>query len=183
MNLSLKMYGTPILREKAVEVTLFNSDLKTLADEMFKVMYEARGIGLAAEQIGRKERIFVIDIPPASDLDQNGQRENPEIKLPEVFVNPKIISHSESVQKGIEGCLSFPGITAEVDRWYEVSAEYQNLNGNKKIINAKGLLARAIQHELDHLNGVLFIDKISPVKKILLDGKLKKLLKETKKTI
>ncbi len=183
MKLTLKMYGTPVLRQKAIEITKFDSKLKELSEEMFRVMYEAKGIGLAAEQIGRKERIFVIDIPPLSDTNQNGERENPNVQMPEIFINPKIISHSESTQKGIEGCLSFPGITAEIERFYEVRTEYMDLNGITKIINAKGLLARAIQHELDHLNGVLFIDKISPIKKILLDGKLKKLLKETKKNL
>lgn len=181
MNLVLQMYGNSILRKKAIEISNFNSELKLLSEKMFEVMYQARGIGLAAEQVGRTERLFVIDIPHSSDIDENGSRENPSIDMPLVFINPVIISHSDDTSKGIEGCLSFPGITAEIDRWNEIDAKYQDLDGETHIIRAKGLLARAIQHELDHLNGVLFIDRMPPMKKILIDGKLKKLFKKTKK--
>ena len=181
MNLVLQMYGNSILRKKAIEISNCNSELKLLSEKMFEVMYQARGIGLAAEQVGRTERLFVIDIPHSSDIDENGSRENPSIDMPLVFINPVIISHSDDTSKGIEGCLSFPGITAEIDRWNEIDAKYQDLDGETHIIRAKGLLARAIQHELDHLNGVLFIDRMPPMKKILIDGKLKKLFKKTKK--
>ena len=181
MDLALQMYGNIILRKKAVEVTNFNFELKLLSEKMFEVMYQARGIGLAAEQVGRIERLFVIDIPSSSDIDENGDRENSSINMPLVFINPVIIAHSDDTSKGIEGCLSFPGITAEIERWNEIDTEYQDLDGKKHIIRAKGLLARAIQHELDHLNGVLFIDRMPPMKKLLIDGKLKKLFKKTKK--
>ena len=181
MDLSLQMYGNVILRKKAKEITDFNADLKLLSEKMFDVMYQARGIGLAAEQVGRIERLFIIDIPPSSDMDENGNRENLSVQMPLVFINPVIISHSEETIKGIEGCLSFPGITTEIERWSEVYAEYQDIEGKAQKIHAKGLLSRAIQHELDHLNGVLFIDRMPPMKKLLIDGKLKKLYKKTKK--
>ena len=103
--------------------------------------------------------------------------------MPLFLVNPVITNHYEETENGIEGCLSFPGIQSEIERWVEVDAEYMDLEGSPQKIHAKGLLARAIQHELDHLNGVLFIDRMPPTKKILLDGKLKRLAKETKKAL
>ena len=183
MQLTLQKFGNPILRQVAEEVKVFNQDLKTLADKMLEIMYQSQGIGLAAEQAGRLERIFVLDIPPTADMSKDGERDNPGISMPLFLVNPVITNHSEETENGIEGCLSFPGIQSEIERWVEVDAEYMDLEGNPQKIHAKGLLARAIQHELDHLNGVLFIDRMPPAKKILLDGKLKRLAKETKKAL
>lgn len=183
MNLSLQKYGNPILREKAQEVVDFDKNLKSIAEKMLEIMYQSRGIGLAAEQAGSLKRIFVIDIPSSADLDENGERENPDVTMPTYFVNPLIINHSEEVEKGIEGCLSFPGMQAEIERWKEVDVEYVDLDGNSHKLHAKGLLARAIQHELDHLNGVLFIDRMTPVKKMLLNNQLKRLAKETKREL
>lgn len=183
MSLPICTYGNPVLREKAVEVMAVDDDIRALAKEMFETMYQERGVGLAAEQVGRTERMFVIDIPADSDIGDDGQRENPAIEMPLVFINPQITSHSDDIQIGPEGCLSFPEIFANVERWYEVDAEYMDLDGNPKIIHAKGLLARAIQHELDHLDGILLVDRMSHVKKVALGGKLKRLVKETKKKL
>lgn len=183
MSLPICTYGNPILRKKAVEVTTFGEEIRALAKEMFETMYKERGLGLAAEQVGRTERIFVVDIPPDSDMGDDGQRENPAIPMPLVFINPRITAHSDDIQCGPEGCLSFPDIFTNVDRWYEVDAEYTDLDGIPRIIHAKGLLARAIQHELDHLDGILLIDRMSPVKRVALSGKLKRLVKETKQAL
>ena len=183
MSLPICTYGNPILRRRAVEVTAVNDDLRTLAKEMFETMYKERGVGLAAEQVGRTERMFVIDIPPEADMDDSGQRENPSIGMPMVLINPKITGHSEEIQIGPEGCLSFPDIFANVERWYEVDAEYIDLDGTPHAIHARGLLARAIQHELDHLDGILLVDRMSHVKKVALGGKLKRLVKETKRAL
>ena len=100
--------------------------------------------------------------------------------MPLVFVNPRITGHGDEIQTGPEGCLSFPDIFAPVDRWYEVDAVYTDLDGIPHTIHARGLLARAIQHELDHLDGILLVDRMSPVKKVALSGKLKRLVKESK---
>lgn len=183
MSLPICNYGDPALRKKAVEVTDINADIRALADEMFKTMYKERGVGLAAEQVGRTERMFIVDIIPEGDCDENGQRENPDIKMPQVFINPKITGHTDDVQVGPEGCLSFPDIFANVERWYEVDAEYTDLEGNLQKIHAKGLLSRAIQHELDHLDGILLVDRMSHVKKVAVSGKLKRLAKETKQAL
>lgn len=183
MSLPICTYGNPILRRKAVEVTSVNDDVRALAKEMFETMYKERGVGLAAEQVGRTERMFVIDIPPEADMDDSGQRENPSIGMPLVLINPKITGHSDEIQIGPEGCLSFPDIFANVERWYEVDAEYIDLDGLPQAIHARGLLARAIQHELDHLDGILLVDRMSHVKKVTLGGKLKRLVKETKRAL
>ena len=183
MSLPICTYGNPILRKKAIEVTTVNDEIRALAKEMLESMYAERGVGLAAEQVGRTERMFVVDIPPEGDMDDDGQRENPGIEMPIVFINPKITGHSDDVQIGPEGCLSFPDIFANVERWYEVDAEYIDLNGTPQTIHAKGLLSRAIQHELDHLDGILLVDRMSHVKKVALGGKLKRLVKETKKAL
>jgi peptide deformylase len=143
-------------------------------------MYLEHGVGLAAEQVGSTHRMFVIDIPADSDMDDDGTRENPGIAMPLVLINPKVTGHTDDVQVGPEGCLSFPDIFASVERWYEIDAEYTDLEGQVQKIHAKGLLSRAIQHELDHLDGILLVDRMSHVKKIALSGKLKRLVKETK---
>jgi len=157
--------------------------IRALAQEMLQTMYDERGVGLAAEQVGRTERMFVIDIPPDSDMGESGERDNPEVEMPLVFVNPIITGHTDDVQVGQEGCLSFPDIFANVDRWYEVDAEYTDLEGHRKSIHAKGLLSRAIQHELDHLDGILLVDRMSHVKKVALGGKLKRLIKQSKQAL
>lgn len=180
MSLPICTYGNPVLRTKAAEVSDVTDDIRELASEMLETMYAERGVGLAAEQVGRTERMFVVDIPPESDVDDNGERENPDISMPIAFINPKVIGHTEDVQIGPEGCLSFPDIFANVERWYEVDAEYMDLEGEIQTLHAKGLLARAIQHELDHLDGILLVDRMSHVKKVALSGKLKRLVKQTK---
>lgn len=183
MTLPVCTYGNPILRKKAVEVKDVNDEIRALADQMFETMYKEQGVGLAAEQIGRTERMFVIDIPPESDTDDSKERENPNVEMPMVLINPEIIGHGEEVQIGPEGCLSFPEIFANVERWYEVDATYIDRDGNPQTVHAKGLLARAIQHELDHLDGILLVDRMSHVKKVALSGKLKRLVKQTKQKL
>lgn len=162
---------------------MVDESIRALAQEMLQTMYDERGVGLAAEQVGRTERMFVIDIPPDSDMGESGERDNPEVEMPLVFVNPIITGHTDDVQVGQEGCLSFPDIFANVERWYEVDAEYTDLEGHRKSIHAKGLLSRAIQHELDHLDGILLVDRMSHVKKVALGGKLKRLVKQSKQAL
>ena len=183
MSLSICTYGNPILRQRAVEVVAIDEDIRALAKEMLETMHREHGVGLAAEQVGRTERMFVVDIPPESDIGNDGQCENPALQMPLVLINPKITGHTDDVQIGPEGCLSFPEIFADVERWYEVDAEYIDLDGNPKILHARGLLARALQHELDHLEGILLVDRMSPVKKVVLSGKLKRLVKETRQAL
>ena len=183
MSLPICTYGNPVLRKKAVVVKEVNDDIRTLAQEMLEAMHKERGLGLAAEQIGRTECVFIIDIPAKSDIGEDGERDNPDIEMPLVFVNPKITGHTDMVQVGEEGCLSFPDIFASVERWYEIDAEYTDLDGQPQTLHAKGLLARAVQHESDHLDGILLVDRMSYVKKVALSGKLKRLSKKTKQSL
>lgn len=180
MSLPICTYGNPVLRKKAVEVKEITGEIHELAKDMLETMYEEHGVGLAAEQVGSTHRIFVIDIPADSDMEDDGTRENPDVAMPLVLINPQVTGHTEDIQVGPEGCLSFPDIFANVERWYEVDAEYTDLEGKVRQVHAKGLLARAIQHELDHLDGILLVDRMSSVKKVALSGKLKRLVKETK---
>ncbi|MBZ4687183.1 MAG: peptide deformylase [Clostridia bacterium] len=136
--------GDPVLREKAVHVKKINSNIEKLLDNMADTMYDAPGVGLAAPQIGVSKRVIVVDVGEGL------------IEL----INPEIVSASKKTAKEVEGCLSIPGVEEEVTRPLKVVVEGLNRNGEKITIKAKGLLARALQHEIDHLDGILFIDRV-----------------------
>ena len=157
-------YPNPKLRNIAKTVDKVDADIKRLVDDMFETMYEDNGIGLAATQLGIELRIFVIDIQ-----DKN--------QKPLAFINPVIIEKIGE-QKYQEGCLSVPGIYAEVKRAAKIKIEALDRNGEKFTLEANDLLSVAIQHEFDHLDGKLFIDHLSPLKRQLLKKKVKKLQKE-----
>jgi len=164
--LKIVHYGDPILRKVCKSVKNFD-DLPSLIDELFETMYEAEGIGLAANQVGLDMNLFVIDL---------NSEDSPEIYI---FVNGKILSSSgESLFE--EGCLSIPDIRLEVKRPEFITFKYQDLNGKEKTEKFDGLLARAIQHEIDHLNGVFIIDRISSAQKILIQKDLKSIEKSSK---
>lgn len=158
-------YPDPVLAKRGEPVTTFDDKLKTLVEEMFESMYEAQGIGLAAPQIGLSQRLTVIDISFKKD---------PEAKI--VLINPEII-HREGEQYEEEGCLSLPEIREKVKRAAKVKVRAQNTDGEWFEIEGEELLARAFQHEIDHLDGVLFIDRLSRLKKDLIVRKIKKLIK------
>ncbi|UCF21624.1 MAG: peptide deformylase [Gemmatimonadota bacterium] len=164
--LDIRLLGDPVLRQAADEVVAFDDELKTLAEDMFETMYASDGIGLAAPQVGIAKRMFVMDV------------RDPELE-PRVVVNPKIIEQ-DGFESGEEGCLSIPGITGEVERSARILIEGLDVDGRPIRIEATDLLARCIQHEIDHVDGVLFIDRLSPFKRKLLLGKWKKLQKEAK---
>jgi peptide deformylase len=154
--------------------------IRQLAESMLDTMYAAKGLGLAAEQIGREESICVIDVPPSYDtLGTEGTRANPDVKMPLVMINPRIVK-SEGSQSGQEGCLSFPEIYATIRRAMDVDVEFMDLQGNRQTVHARALVARAVQHELDHLDGVLLADRMSAVQRLAVSGKLKRLRQETK---
>jgi len=180
MNLQLCTYGNPVLRKKAEPIQEINESVRALAGEMIAFMHAERGVGLAAEQIGRTEALCVIDIPPEADTDESGTRENPEIAMPLVLINPEITARSPERISCEEGCLSFPGLSATVERHHAVTVRFTELDGAARELTGKGLLARAVQHELDHLNGVLLVDRMSPVKRIAYAGRLKRMVRETK---
>ncbi|MGC6536295.1 MAG: peptide deformylase [Candidatus Puniceispirillaceae bacterium] len=151
-----------VLRKTAQPVTTVTSEIRQLLDDMAETMYDAPGIGLAANQIGSLERLIVMDC---------GDDDAPELWQ---MINPEIIWESEEQSKLEEGCLSIPGHNAEVTRPASVRARYMNIEGNICEMEADGLLAACIQHEIDHLNGVLFIDHLSRLKKSMIWKKVLK---------
>lgn len=173
-------YGNPVLRAKSNPVEKVTDELRTLADRMLGLMYSAEGIGLAAEQIGRTESLFVLDIPPRADQDEQGHLNNPSVTMPLAVFNPEIIGASEETEDYEEGCLSFPEVQVNVTRPKEVVLRYLDRDGKEQTLNAKGLLARAIQHENDHLNGVLLIDHMTVTEKMINFRKLGRMMRQNK---
>ncbi len=173
MNLKIVKYGDPVLREKAQPVVVVTDELRQLAADMISTMHRARGVGLAAEQVGRTERLCVIDIPEGCE---NAEDElfNASVPMPLVLFNPEIVSQ-EGSQCDKEGCLSFPGIGGSITRAAQVTCQYLDENNMPQMVVARGFLARALQHEIDHLNGILYVDHMSAVERLEYSDKLKKL--------
>lgn len=161
-----------ILRKKSETLEKVNNELKSLMDDMLETMYAAPGIGLAAVQVGILKRLIVIDIS-----------KDKEKKNPLFLINPEIVSKSNKTSIYEEGCLSLPGYFAEIERPAECKIEYLDYEGKKSEMDANGLLATCIQHEVDHLNGVLFIDYLSKLKKDMIVKKLVKHKKELNKIV
>lgn len=158
----------PILRQKARKVTTFGPALKTLAEDMVDTMREAPGVGLAAPQVAVSLRLIVVEYAPAPE---DGQAPEPP-KLHRV-VNPEIVRASEEMEEGVEGCLSIPGYTGEVLRHSAVTVKGFNLQGKPIKIKAEGWLARIFQHEVDHLDGILFIDRATRIWKAETESRVK----------
>lgn len=157
------IYGDETLRKMCAPVEKITPELKEFIDEMFDTLRRVKGLGLSAPQVGRNERFFILDLSSASF-------EHDRL----VMINPEIIS-TEGEQTGEEGCLSFPGLYLEITRPDKVVCRYYDLDGNENEMEAEGLLARAILHETDHLNGKLFIDHLEPSEREMISGKLKKI--------
>lgn len=164
--LEIRLMGDPLLREEAAEVETIDHEIRRLASDMFDTMYEADGVGLAAPQVGVKQRLIVVD-----------PRE--EGVTPRALVNPRVLETSDETDKAEEGCLSIPGLREVVERETEVVVEAESLDGETIRIEADGLHARVLLHEIDHLNGILFVDRVSPLKRKMLMKKWKKLQAET----
>ena len=162
----------PLLRKVSEPVTSVNTEVKNLMDDMLETMYAAPGIGLAAVQVGVLKRIIVID------LSKDGQKKDPLF-----IVNPQITFKSDKLISYEEGCLSIPNQFAEVKRPSSCKVNFLDYNGKKREINADGLLATCVQHEVDHLNGVLFIDHLSKLKKDIIIKKTKKQVKDIDRVI
>jgi peptide deformylase len=163
-------YGDPVLRKKAVEIDEDYPDLKLVLEDMFETMYSSQGVGLAAPQIGLSIRLFIVDAAPFVDDDEEDPEGLRDFKR--VFINPIIIEETGTPWKFEEGCLSIPGIREDVSRQPDLIVEYYNENFELIEEKLSGLAARVVQHEYDHIEGVLFIDKINPLKKQLIKGKL-----------
>lgn len=175
MTYEVLIYGNPALRKKAAPIEKVDGAVKRLAKNMLETMHGKSGIGLAAEQIGRTESICVIDISGAREDDGGEELQDPpDVSMPLVLINPEIIEKSGE-QTGREGCLSFPEIYVSIKRAAEATVRYMDLENEQASVHARGLLARVIQHEVDHLNGILLADKMSMVQKAAIAGKLKRL--------
>jgi peptide deformylase len=149
----IRLLGDSVLRKKSRKVSRFNDELQELAGDMVETMRSAQGVGLAAPQVGILERVIVVETPEQDEEPGSGQLH--------VVVNPKLIRGSSDLVDGIEGCLSIPGYVGEVTRHESAVIKGQDLQGRRIRINAEGFLARVFQHEIDHLEGVLFIDQLT----------------------
>lgn len=160
------VYGSPVLRQVAKEIDRDYPELDQLIADMFETMYESDGMGLAAPQIGKSIRLFIMDLTPLED-------EEPSLKdFKKVFINAKIVEYGGEIWTMNEGCLSFPKLREDVDRKNRIRIQYYDENWKYHDQKFEGYKARVIQHEYDHINGVLFIDLISPLRKKLIKGKL-----------
>lgn len=160
------IYGDPVLREKSRKIEKIDRDTKDLVSALADTLAKVKGLGLAANQIGAAKRVFVIDLR-AIDINESLR----------VFINPEIIERDGEVVEAEEGCLSFPDLYLKIDRPERVTVRATDLDGNEFELTAEGLAARAIQHEYDHLEGVLFIDHVSPLTRTMIKGRLNKLKK------
>jgi peptide deformylase len=168
-SLRIRIYGDEMLRGDCEDVEDFDEELEDLVAKMVKTMYVEDGVGLAAPQVGVSRRIAVV----------NPDTYDPDTLL--TLVNPRILTCSDETDCIEEGCLSVPGIRGKVERPVEIEVEYQDLRGSKHGIRVDGLVSRIIQHELDHLDGVLFVDRLSFGRKTLVRGKLKDLSRQGKR--
>ncbi len=159
--LEIVKYGDPVLRKKAEPVTEITEEVKRLAEDMLETMYAAPGVGLAGPQVGISLQICVIDIVPEGK------------NRPFVLINPKVISGEDKVELE-EGCLSFPKIYEKVKRWNKINVEYTDLKGKTNNVEIEGFLAKAFQHEIDHLNGKVFIDYLPDWKRKLVEKEIKR---------
>lgn len=184
MKLSIVQYGEPVLRAKGARVETIDNRIRELAQNMIETMHAAHGIGLAAQQIGEPLQLTVLDVSQVEDrpsaMKLNGETVDPKNAMPIVLINPEITLGVQT-EVGLEGCLSFPEITGDIERSISATVRAEDLDGNEIEIEGTGLLARAIQHEVDHLNGILFIDRMSSAAKAALSSKLKRLQKQTKR--
>ena len=176
MILPIIGYGAKVLKIKAKEIPVDYPELNKLISDMYETMYDASGVGLAAPQIGKSIRLFVIDTSPfdTDDFEQNSGFEVKSVK--KTFINPVMIDEFGENASFEEGCLSIPNIREHINRKSEITIKYQDENFVDHKETFSGILARVIQHEYDHLEGTLFTDKISPFKKKLIKGKLNNIM-------
>ena len=186
MVLEIVKYGHPVLRKKGERIERITPEIKKLIADMFETMAEFHGVGLAAQQVGVAKQLTVIDIRAVTDrpstLELNGQPADPEEIMPLVLINPEVKPVGEPVTGG-EGCLSFPEIFAEISRPGVVDVKAINEKGKPIEFRCGGLLARAVQHETDHLNGILFIDRMDKKTKMELQPELDDLQAKTKEAL
>lgn len=181
MILEIAKYPDPVLRAKGKIITEITDEIRTLAADMIDTMNDAHGVGLAAQQISVPIQLTVLDVTKSeerpSTMSIDGKLVDLDEWMPMVLLNPKLVLSKER-EVGIEGCLSFPELTGDIDRAAAVTATGQLLDGRKITFVATGLLARALQHEVDHLNGILFVDRMNSAAKVSIASKLKRMQRD-----
>lgn len=175
MKLRIVKYGEDILRQQSEPVSSVTPELVELAESMLNTMHTARGVGLAAQQVGRREAVCVIDVPTDCEEDGETREFNSSVEMPLVMFNPVVIA-TDGEQRGKEGCLSFPNVGGTVTRPAQVTCQYIDETGAPRLITVRGFLARAVMHETDHLNGILYIDHMTDAERQALGKRLKKVL-------
>jgi peptide deformylase len=184
MKLPILQYGDPILRAKGKRIEKIDDQIRQLTQDMIETMHAANGVGLAAQQVGEALQLTILDVSQvedrASTMKLNGKDVDPKTAMPLVLINPEIKLAGET-ELATEACLSFPEITGGIERAKLVISRAQTLDGSEIEIEASGLLGRAIQHEVDHLNGILFIDRMNAAAKAALSSRLKRMQKETRR--
>ena len=178
MILPIVAYGCQVLRTKATAVDQNDPELKSLISNMWETMYEANGVGLAAPQVGVSKRLFVIDAAPFAQDEELSPEEAKVLEgFKKVFINPIMLEEKGSEWEFTEGCLSIPNIREDISRKAQITIQFLDENFNQQTLSLDGLPARVVQHEYDHIEGVLFTDKLSPLKKRLLKRKLSDITK------
>lgn len=178
MILPIVAYGDPVLKKRAIEITPEHPNLEQIIANMYESMYGAFGVGLAAPQIGLSIRLFLVDTAPFSDDESYSVEEQAQLNsFKRTFINPKMLDESGEEWSFNEGCLSIPNVREEVLRKPTIKIEYQDEDFKTHVEEFEGLIARVIQHEYDHIEGILFTDKVSSLKKRLLKGKLSNISK------
>ena len=174
-------YGNPVLRAKGARIEAITEEIKKLGEAMIQTMRDANGVGLAAQQVGHALQLAIVDVAGVEDRPSVMLIDGVEVKIedwmPMVLLNP-VLELGKEKEFGTEGCLSFPDISAEIQRSVVVKARAQLIDGRNVEFEARGFLARALQHEVDHLNGILFIDRMNSATKAVLAGRLKRMQKQ-----
>ena len=184
MKLPILQYGDPILRMRGKRLEKIDERIREITQNMIETMHAANGVGLAAQQVGEALQLTVLDVSQVEDrpsaMKLNGEDVDPKAAMPLVLINPELKLAGET-ELATEACLSFPELTGEIERPKSVLARARTLDWNEIEIEASGLLGRAIQHEVDHLNGILFIDRMNSAAKAALSSRLKRMQKETRR--
>ncbi|SVC99085.1 uncharacterized protein METZ01_LOCUS351939 [marine metagenome] len=185
MLLDIVKYGDPVLREKGERVEEITPEITQLIDDMLETMHEAHGIGLAAQQVGKALQLTMVDVTDVEDrpsrMSIDGEAVKPEDFMPLILLNPKWTEVGDKKEEGPEGCLSFPDVYGEIERSEEIDVKAMDENGETVAFRCAGLLARAIQHEWDHLQGILFIDRMDAFVRTELKPEVDAIQAETKK--
>ena len=187
MLLDIVNYGDPVLRQKGERVEQITPEITQLIDDMLETMHEAHGIGLAAQQVGKALQLTMVDVTDVEDrpsrMSIDGEAVKPEDYMPLILLNPEWTAVGNKKAEGPEGCLSFPEVYGEIERPEEIDVKAMDENGEAVAFRCGGLLARAVQHEWDHLQGILFIDRMDAFVRTELKPEVDDILAETKKAL